>query len=131
MNARAGNLAGKPPLGLKQPKPVRGTKAGRDHMASVAALPCVICGYRPVEVHHCISGRYGQHKASDLQTIPLCYEDHRGPNGIHANKAAWEALNGPDTDYLAVVADALAGELTPLSPAAAYLTEAAKRRNGV
>lgn len=112
MNARAGNLAGKPPLGLKQPKPVRGTKAARDHMARVAALRCVCCGYWPVEVHHCISGRYGQHKASDFETVPLCYEHHRGATGIHANKAAWEATYGPDTDYLAVVADALAGQLT-------------------
>lgn len=114
MTARFGDFAGRGPVGLKEPKPVRGTKAAKDHMARVAALPCVICGYWPVEVHHCISGRYGQQKASDFDTIPLCYPCHQGPQGIHANKAAWEAVNGPDTDFLPVVADMLAGELTPV-----------------
>lgn len=113
MNARAGNLAGKPPLGLKEPKPARGTKSAKDHMARVAALPCVLCGYWPVEVHHCISGRFGQSKASDFETIPLCYADHRGPQGIHASKREWEARNGFDHEFLPVVADMLAGELTP------------------
>lgn len=35
-----------------------------------------------------------------------------GPHAIHTNKAAWEARNGLDTEYLAVVADMLAGDLT-------------------
>jgi hypothetical protein len=114
MNARVGDLAGRGPLGLKQPKSKRGAKSGKDHMARVAALPCVLCGYWPVEVHHCISGRYSQHKAPDTHTIPLCFNHHRGAEGIHTSKAAWEALNGPDTDFLPVVADMLAGELTPV-----------------
>ena len=105
----------KGPTGLKEPKPSKA--AGKAHMARVAALPCVICGYWPVEVHHCISGRYGQRKASDFHTIPLCLNHHRGMEGIHASKAAWEALNGLDTDYLPVVADMLAGELTKWSRA--------------
>jgi len=110
MNARVGDLAGRGPIGLKAAKPVRGTKAARDHMSRVSALPCVCCGYWPTEVHHCISGRFGQHKASDFDTIPLCYEHHRGAAGIHTSKAEWEALFGPDTDYLPVVRDMLAGE---------------------
>lgn len=110
MNARFGDLAGKGPMGLKQPKPARGTKAAREHMARVAALPCVCCGAHPVEVHHCISGRFGQRKASDFDTIPLCYPHHRGAAGIHTNKAEWERTFGPDTDYLPVVRDMLAGE---------------------
>lgn len=109
MTAHPGNLAGKPPLGFKQPKPVRGTKSARAHMARVARLPCVCCGYWPVEVHHVCSGRYGQAKASDFQTIPLCYAHHRGADGIHTDKARWEATFGMDTDYLPVVADMLAG----------------------
>lgn len=104
------NFARKPPLGLKPAKPSKA--AGKAHMARVAGLPCVLCGSHPVEVHHCISGRYGQRKASDFDTIPLCYPCHRGPEGIHANKAAWEERNGLDTDFLPVVADMLAGQLT-------------------
>ncbi len=106
------NLAGLPPLGLKAPKPSKAE--GRAHMARVAALPCVICGYWPVSVHHVISGRFSQRKAPDTQTIPLCWNHHQGPEGIHTDKAAWEALHGPDIDYLAIVADALAGEQTPI-----------------
>lgn len=104
-----GNLAGKAPLGLKPAKPSK--SAGRSHMARVAALPCVICGARPVEVHHVICGRYSQRRAPDTQTIPLCVAHHRiGPEAIHTDKAAWVAANGPDTDYLPVVADMLAGQ---------------------
>jgi hypothetical protein len=47
-----------------------------------------------------------------MQTIPLCWNHHQGPEGIHTDKAAWEALHGPDNSYLAVVADMLAGEFT-------------------
>ena len=98
------NLTGRPALGQKAPKPIRGTDAAKAHMARVAALPCVLCGSKPVEVHHCISGRYGSRKVSDFDTIPLCYDHHRGVNGIHTDKGLWEALHGPDTDYLPVVA---------------------------
>ena len=104
------NLAAqiKGPLGQKQ------GDAPKDpaHMARVAQLPCVICGARPVHVHHCISGRYSQRRSSDRETIPLCPDHHQGRNGIHTSKRAWERENGPDTDYLAVVADQLAGQFT-------------------
>ena len=76
-------------------------------MAKVAQLPCVICQAWPVQVHHCISGRFGQRKASDFDTISLCWECHLGPQGIHASKSAWEALHGPDTGFLGVVDDLL------------------------
>ncbi len=85
---------------------------GKRHMEAVAKLPCVICGTRPVHVHHVISGRYSQRKAWDTQVIPLCWNHHQGPDGIHTDKRAWEERYGLDTDYLAVVADALAGELS-------------------
>lgn len=98
-------------MGLKAPKLAKGTEAGRKHMARVAQLPCVCCGAHPVEVHHVISGRFSQRRASDLETIPLCPQHHRiGPDAIHENKALWEDTYGPDTDYLPVVADMLAGE---------------------
>ena len=83
------------------------------HLARVAQLPCVICHRRPVQVHHCICGRYGTRKASDFETIPLCRECHLdGPNAIHRNKRAWIERNGPDYEYLPVVADMLAGDFT-------------------
>ena len=122
------NLAGKPPLGLndrdkpKEPKtrkPVRKVsrkreaylasqerEAGKAHMAKVASLPCVCCGYWPVEVHHCKSGG----PRSDMRVIPLCHNHHRGPEGFHTQRETWEGLYGLDADYLPVVADMIAGE---------------------
>lgn len=97
-----GDLAGRGPLGAKtgNPKP---SAAGKAHMAAVARLACVICGARPVSVHHCISGRYGQRKAPDTDIIPLCWNHHQGPDGIHTSKEAWEDLHGPDTGFLPAV----------------------------
>lgn len=76
-------------------------------MEAVAELPCVCCGSWPVEVHHVLSGRYGQRKASDFDTVPLCYFHHRGPEGIHTSKRKWEERYGPDTGFLDQVKDAL------------------------
>ena len=106
-----GDLAGRGPLGIKTGNP-RKSSAGKEHMARVAQLPCAICGARQVEVHHCISGRYGQRKASDFDTIPLCYFHHRGEGGIHTSKRAWEAEHGPDTGFLLIVEMTLAGKTT-------------------
>jgi hypothetical protein len=98
------------PLGLKARPPSKAF--GKLHMAKVARLPCMICFNPQVEVHHCISERFSQRKAWDTETIPLCVNHHRGPDGIHTNKAAWEEKYGLDKDYLPVVADMIAGELT-------------------
>jgi len=94
-----GDLAGRPPLGLKTGK----AKKDPARLAAVAQLPCVICGARPVHVHHVISGRYSQRKAPDAMTVPLCWNHHLGPEGIHTNKAAWERKHGPDTGFLLLV----------------------------
>lgn len=84
----------------KPQKPERGTAACKRHMEAVAGLSCVVCGFWPVHVHHCISGRFGQTKASDFDTIPLCFDHHQGAAGIHTNKRAWEAEHGPDYAFL-------------------------------
>lgn len=101
------NLANRPPLGLKLVEP----RKSPEHLARVAALPCVICHYWPVEVHHCIHDRFGTRKASDFDTIPLCAAHHReGPDAIHNGKDRWREHFGADHEYLPVVADMLAGE---------------------
>ena len=100
----------KPPLGLKAPKPERGTAKGKAHMAAVSALPCVVCLRRgPSEVHHVFHGRFGQSKASDMETIPLCFDCHRGPDGIHARKMLWADRNGFDYEFMPIVNDMLDG----------------------
>lgn len=85
-------------------------KAGREHMARVAQLPCVICGAWPVHVHHVIHGRYGTRKASDFDVVPLCPSHHLdGPEAIHSGKLTWAAKHGPDYSYLPAVRDAVKG----------------------
>lgn len=104
------NFARKEPLGLKAPRPRNGTIAGAAHMMRVKALRCVICHKPPPsEAHHCRSGGMAR---DDFKTLPLCIACHRGPAGYHSRKKSWEAENGPDHSYLAVVADMLAGELS-------------------
>ena len=92
-------------------KPVKADKAnGKRRMAEVAKLPCIICGERPVEVHHVIHDRHSQKRASDMETIPLCPPHHRtGPDAIHNGKEAWREKYGPDHGYLKMV-DELLGE---------------------
>ena len=100
------NLSGRGPLGLKAGKVKNGTAAGLEHMRRVKQLPCVICqAPPPSDAHHCISGRYGSRKASDMHTIPLCRSCHQdGPMAIHRAKATWEAHYGRDYDWLPKVA---------------------------
>ena len=96
------SLTGRGPLGLKQPKPERGTKAARAHIAAVKSLPCVIClRPGPSDAHHVICNRYGQGKVSDFDVIPLCKAHHQdGPEAIHNGKASWVDKHGPDWMYL-------------------------------
>jgi len=88
----------KPPLGLKPDNPVRGTRGGLLHMRHVKLLPCIICGAPPPsQAHHCTGGGMAR---DDFKTIPLCYDDHQGPQGYHANKREWVARHGPDYGFL-------------------------------
>lgn len=102
LGAVAVNLTGRGPLGLKQPKPERGTAKARAHIARVKSLPCVICNKPgPSDAHHVICDRYGQNKASDFDVIPLCKAHHQdGPEAIHNGKASWVEKHGPDHAYL-------------------------------
>lgn len=84
----------------KPEKAVNGTAAGKRYMDRVRDLPCCICGAWPSSAHHVIVGRFSQSKASDMDTIPLCYQHHQGAGGIHTNQTAWVERHGPDTDYL-------------------------------
>lgn len=137
------NLANLPPLGLKNRsdkpekvrKPMRRVspkkeahrrspegKAGLDYMGKVRCLPCVICdGWGMIqnsrtEAHHCKSGRYGNRREIDTNTIPLCHSHHNKLKpyagdedklGYHNGQATWEAAYGPDYDFIAATRDAV------------------------
>jgi hypothetical protein len=115
------DLAGRQPLGLKQPKPAKKPRKplpkrsakrlaylasdarqdGLAHMARVAQLPCLVCGARPVEVHH--EGK----PRSDMRVLPLCPRHHRreyGPSAYHYSPNAFYALHGPSEALLSRVA---------------------------
>ena len=116
MTARIGDLAGRGPLGPKraiQPQ-LRDTGKRPDYLAAVRQLPCCICtawGFpqtTPTHAHHTICGRFGQRKTPDVQAIPLCWNHHQGPDGIHTRRAWWVDQFGPDVDWIAGTQDQLA-----------------------
>lgn len=107
------NLTGQP-VRQKGQKPIHGTTAAKAHMARVAACRCAVCGRPgPSTVHHPICGRFSSARASDFDTVAMCWPCHLGPEGIHANKAAWVAKNGPDTDFIAVTLNMIEGANAP------------------
>ena len=78
-------------------------KQSRIHLSMVAALPCIVCGSRPVEVHHIRNGYGMGQRASDLETLPLCPAHHRtGPDAFHAGPRSFEARFGTERELLAV-----------------------------
>ncbi len=95
----------------KTPKPTAAQKRyAAKWIAGVRELPCCICGFGPpVTAHHCNYERFSGKKRPDDKTIPLCDPCHKK---LHAGKESFFAIHGPDIDYLAPTADALAGELT-------------------
>jgi len=83
---------------------------GIAHMMRVKCLPCVCCGRQgPSEAHHTKDD--DSEPRSHFRTIPLCPPCHTGPHGYHTETKTWRATYGLDVEFLAVVADALAGEL--------------------
>ena len=59
------------------------TAAQRRHLAAVKELPCGVCGAAgPSDAHHIV-----QHL--QYLCVPLCYDCHRGTNGIHGTKTLW------------------------------------------
>lgn len=106
-------LTGRPVM-QKPPK----AKPNPDHMAKVAALPCIVCfewnlpQQTPTQVHHVIHGRYGTRRAPDEMTIPLCRAHHLTGEGgyvaLHREPAKWKRLYGEDVLFLSWVENRLA-----------------------
>lgn len=78
------------------------------HMDRVAQLDCVLCGARPVEVHHLREGQGMSQRASNFLTIPLCPGCHRGPSGIHGDRSLMRIQKLDELDLLALTIEALA-----------------------
>ena len=78
---------------------------------------CIICGnYQGVEVHHCIHGLAKRKLADKYKlVVGLCYNHHRGHNGVHGKngskldlklkkiaQSAWENKYGSREDFIHV-----------------------------
>lgn len=82
------------------------------HMSRVAALGCMLCqllgqGRTPAEVHHLREGQGGGQRASDFLTVPLCPDCHRGPHGLHGDRALFRIAKVNELDLLALTLEAL------------------------
>lgn len=66
------------------------TAAEKRHKGSVAKLPCLVCGARPVNVHHVVgyADRMGRITKREDRVVPLCKWHHDVQNGpkmsVHA-----------------------------------------------
>ena len=69
----------------------------KDHMNWVASQGCMICNGVACVHHIRISGD----TRDDMKTIPLCWDHHQGPNGIHfLGKHVWREEYGHELDML-------------------------------
>ena len=115
MTAHPGNLAGRPPLGQKEPPPIRSVA----YCNAVRKERCIICeAFGEIQLsrttfHHVICKRHSQVKTCDTRGIPLCDGHHQGnfdksKIAIHREPDAWRAKYGLDTDYTDIIRDRLA-----------------------
>ena len=95
----------------KTPRPTAAQKRyAAMWLEAVRGFPCVFCNAPPPSTpHHVIHERFSQRRPTDDRTIPVCEPCHRQ---LHAGKKSFFAIHGPDTDYLPIVADMIANELT-------------------
>jgi|SRR5690625_2781363 len=87
----------------------RANKQERAHMSAQADAGCILCRYlgygnTPAEIHHLRHSMGAGQRNSDLMTIPLCPEHHRGRTGFHGmGRRAFEREYGvTELDLLAM-----------------------------
>ena len=85
---------------FKKPGLAKKSKPAKDkaHLNWVASNPCCVCGDFIVQVHHIrILGEPRNH----FKVIPLCWNHHQGPEGIHnIGKRVWRAKYGDELSML-------------------------------
>lgn len=103
--------------GFKRKAAKRKPTVIRTHWSNVAALGCIVCGYRHATIHHVhggsmrgvISRGVGQ-KTSDWSVIPLCRDHHTGNNGVdRIGVETWETRFGSQLTHLMRVFQLLDG----------------------
>lgn len=81
------------------------TKAEREHLAAVKALPCSVCDAPgPSDAHHIKQGAH-------FLTVALCKSCHQGSlMGWHGQKRAWAIRKMDEFDALAVTVERILAE---------------------
>lgn len=90
------------------------------HLATIREMPCVLCEalgrsqVHPTEAHHVRIWEGAAQRAHDELAVPLCGEDcHRGPNGVHGDKALLLIAKVDEGDLLAMTVRKLMGRQPP------------------
>ena len=79
-------------------------KEAPGHLDKIRLLPCCACGkLGPSEAHHLKMGRGKATKGPNRSSLPLCWEDHRGPQGVEQagsrNEVKWFQDHGIDDPF--------------------------------
>ena len=71
------------------------TKAERERLSRLKEMPCIVCGRRPVEIHHLVDNGYRRLSGGHSSTIPLCIWHHRGEPDYWQSKKSMAQSHGP------------------------------------
>lgn len=82
------------------------TKAEKERLDRLHRMPCIVCGYFPVAVHHCVNQEH--RKRDHMRTLPMCEFHHVGAFSIHKNRKSFRARYGHEEELLAKVNNLLA-----------------------
>ena len=64
------------------------------HLRRLAAMPCIVCGTEPVEIHEINQGQW-------FTALPLCTSCHRDSRqGWHGQRLAWKLKKWDELDAL-------------------------------
>lgn len=83
------------------------TAKSKRHMDRIASLPCALCERLGMTqagktyVHHVRKGQGMAQRASNWLAIPLCYDCHQGPSGIHGDRSLLRIAKCEELDLLA------------------------------
>lgn len=81
------------------------TPAERRHHARLAEMACAVCRRPgPSCVHHIREGQGMAQRAGHYLAVPLCYDCHQGPGGIHGDRSRWAVYR---TDELQALDDTI------------------------
>lgn len=72
------------------------------HLQRIREMDCGLCGASaPSSAHHIREGQGMAQKASDYLAIPLCYDCHQGPKGLHGDRSLWRVYKQDELTVLA------------------------------